>query len=67
MRKILLVYDDELARDFVAATIRDSKYTLLQADDGKSALDMAREQTPDLVFLNVNMPAMDGVAVSQCA
>ena len=55
--------DDELVRDLVAATIRDSKYTLLQADDGASALHMAREQAPDLVFLDVNMPVMDGVAV----
>lgn len=63
VRKILLVDDDELVRDLVAATIRDSKYTLLHADDGKSALHMAREEAPDLVFLDVNMPVMDGVAV----
>lgn len=63
MRKILLVDDDEMVRELVAATLKGGDYTLLQASDGQRGLAIAREQSPDLIFLDVNMPVMDGVSV----
>lgn len=38
---------------------------LLQAADGGEGLKLAREYHPDLIFLDVNMPIMDGFAVCQ--
>jgi DNA-binding response OmpR family regulator len=61
--KILLVDDDDMVRDLVAATLRGGDYQLLQASDGGKGLELAREHQPDLVFLDVNMPVMDGVSV----
>ncbi|HZQ97214.1 MAG TPA: response regulator [Chloroflexota bacterium] len=64
-RKILLVDDDEMVRELVAATLKGGSYQLLQAGDGGKGLQLAREQHPDLIFLDVNMPVMDGVSVCQ--
>jgi two-component system phosphate regulon response regulator PhoB len=64
-RKILLVDDDDMVRDLVAATLKGGDYLLLQAGDGGKGLELAREHRPDIVFLDVNMPVMDGVSVCQ--
>ena len=61
--KILLVDDDDMVRDLVAATLKGGDYQLLQAADGGKGLELAREHRPDIVFLDVNMPVMDGVSV----
>jgi DNA-binding response OmpR family regulator len=63
--KILLVDDDDMVRDLVAATLKGGDYQLLQAADGGKGLELAREHRPDIVFLDVNMPVMDGVSVCQ--
>ena len=63
--KILLVDDDDMVRDLVAATLKGGDYQLLQAADGGSGLELAREHRPDIVFLDVNMPVMDGVSVCE--
>ena len=65
VRKILLVDDDDMVRELVAATLKGGSYQLLQAADGGKGLELAREQRPDLVFLDVNMPVMDGVTVCE--
>jgi two-component system phosphate regulon response regulator PhoB len=65
VRKILLVDDDDMVRDLVAATLKGGDYQLLQAADGGKGLELAREHRPDIVFLDVNMPVMDGVTVCE--
>lgn len=64
-RKILLVDDDDMVRELVAATLKGGSYQLLQAADGGKGLQLAREAKPDLIFLDVNMPVMDGVSVCE--
>jgi two-component system phosphate regulon response regulator PhoB len=64
-RKILLVDDDDMVRELVAATLKGGSYQLLQAADGGKGLALAREVKPDLIFLDVNMPVMDGVSVCE--
>ena len=65
LRTILLVDDDEMVRELVAVTLDGGDDALLQAADGGEGLKIAREYQPDLIFLDVNMPVMDGFAVCQ--
>ena len=65
LRTILLVDDDEMVRELVAVTLDGGDDSLLQAADGGEGLQLAREHHPDIVFLDVNMPVMDGFAVCQ--
>ena len=63
-KKILLADDEEDILMLVSATLGgDEKYGLILARDGEEALTQAREQKPDLVFLDVMMPKMDGFEV----
>jgi len=62
-RRVLLVDDDELIRELVATTLGTGEFGILMAEDGPSALETARGERPDLIFLDVAMPGLDGVEV----
>ena len=47
VRKILLVDDDDMVRDLVAATLKGGDYQLLQAADGGKGLELTREHRPE--------------------
>lgn len=60
----LLVVDDILAnRRLMQAKLEAKYYTVLLAENGQSALEMAREEQPDIILLDVMMPGMDGYEV----
>jgi two-component system chemotaxis response regulator CheY len=61
-RTILVVDDDPLIRRLIATTLEDvSGFDLVQAADGIEALARAREESPSIVFLDIDMPRMDGI------
>ena len=62
-RPRLLLVDDEPTNLQVLRHILQADYRLLFATDGARALQVAREQRPDLVLLDIMMPHMDGYAV----
>ena len=62
-RPRLLLVDDEPTNLQVLRHVLQADYRLLFATDGERALQVAREQRPDLVLLDIMMPHMDGYAV----
>ncbi len=63
MMKILVVDDDRTLSDLVAFALRREGYNTIQAFDGDVALNRWREDAPDLIILDVNLPKKDGFAV----
>jgi two-component system chemotaxis response regulator CheY len=63
MKKILVADDDPTIRLLVNATLRRDTYTLMEAMDGEQTLQVAREEHPDLILLDVGMPLLDGFEV----
>ena len=63
--RTLIVDDEKLARDRLAGFVSrlDDVALVGQAGDGVEALKMIEEERPDLVFLDVQMPGMDGFEV----
>jgi two-component system OmpR family response regulator len=59
-RLILVVDDDATVRSFVSQALGDEGYRVQQATDGKAALIAVRQARPDLILLDVRMPAVDG-------
>jgi DNA-binding response OmpR family regulator len=59
----ILVVDDEAdIRELLRELLRRSDYEVLEAGDGKEALRTLYDASPDLVLLDVSMPALDGWA-----
>ena len=64
--KVLVVEDDTNQRLLYEEELREEGYEVISAGDGREALQVARDSNPDLVILDINMPAMDGLdALSQ--
>ncbi|MGB8348654.1 MAG: response regulator transcription factor [Ktedonobacteraceae bacterium] len=57
---VLVVDDEPRIRDLVRMNLEMERYRVLEACDGREALDQLREHLPDLVVLDVMMPDMDG-------
>ena len=62
-RRILLVEDDPKTRSTVALYLQREGYDVATAEDGLRALELAREQEPHLVVLDLMLPRLDGIEV----
>jgi DNA-binding response OmpR family regulator len=68
MPTVLIVDDEQHIRLLIEQTLEeleDDGVELLTAVDGEQALDVVANQPPDLVFLDVSMPKMDGFEVAR--
>jgi len=63
MTKLLLVEDDETLLDTLTFNLSREGYEVIRASDGVTALDLAREHSPDLIVLDVMLPGLDGLTV----
>ena len=66
MKPRILVVDDEAAiRDSLKMTLEYDGYDVMQAATGEEGVKLIEREAPDLVFLDVKMPGMDGLEVLQ--
>jgi len=57
---VLLVDDDPAIRGMTGALLRAHGYHVIVAAHGREAIERLREQCPDVIVLDLNMPVMDG-------
>jgi len=62
-KKILIVDDEAIMRRNLGKILRLENFETLEAGDGKSAIELARTQLPDLILCDVSMPEVDGHSV----
>lgn len=60
MPAILIVDDEQKMREFVALFLRSSKYTVFEAADGRTALNILSKGTIDLIVLDIMLPDISG-------
>ena len=60
MARILYIEDDEPSRDVLARRLELEGIEVLVAPDGKSGVELARAESPDLILLDLNLPILDG-------
>jgi len=58
-RKILVVDDEPNVRKLLR-TLLKKKFTVLEAEDGSQAVNVASTEKPDLILMDIMMPKMDG-------
>ena len=58
---ILIVDDEPALLDALEPYLRDEAFTVLRATDGRSAIDLALAQQPDLILLDLNLPNVSGL------
>jgi YesN/AraC family two-component response regulator len=66
MTKILIVDDELLSRKKIRRFIenRPESFEILEASNGIEALNLIESQNPDIVFLDIEMPEMNGMGSS---
>lgn len=62
-RRILVVDDEERMVRFIRMNLEHDGFLVVEAFNGKQAIDKLRESTPDLILLDVMMPDLDGFEV----
>lgn len=61
--KILIADDSQFMRESLKDILAEEKYEIVEAVDGKEALEKIETEKPDLVLLDVIMPEVDGMEV----
>ena len=65
MATILVVEDNLHNLKLAQLVLQRAGHEVLSADNGETGLAMAREQHPDLILMDVQMPGMDGLAATR--
>jgi two-component system, OmpR family, phosphate regulon response regulator PhoB len=63
MLTVLIADDEAHVIELVRVTLEDDRVRVIEAADGATALQLAEEFEPELVFLDVNLPDMSGLEV----
>lgn len=63
--KILVVEDNLMNLELVSDVLEANGYQVLQADTGQKALEIAEQELPDLVLMDIQLPEMDGLEVTR--
>jgi twitching motility two-component system response regulator PilH len=58
---VLAVDDEAQTRDFVSTVLEENGYTPILAENGEEALEIVRQNKPDLVILDIMMPKQSGI------
>ena len=61
--KILVADDNAFSRELMRELLETSGHAILEAVNGRNALELIRRCRPDLVFLDLQMPLQDGFSV----
>jgi len=63
-KKILIVEDNPSNMRLIKLALRAKGYTLLEAIDGKEAIDVVLKEQPDIIILDIQLPKMSGIEVA---
>jgi len=63
-KTILVVEDDELNMKLIRALLQMGQFRFLEAQNAEMGLQFAREEKPDLILMDIQLPGMDGLAAT---
>ena len=60
MARILLVEDNEMNRDMLTRRLKRKGYEVVVAKNGQEAIDVARDESPAVILMDLSLPVLDG-------
>lgn len=63
MKKILIAEDRPSSRELIRTVLEGCGYSVAEAVDGRQAVELAKRENPDLLIVDLQMPALDGLGV----
>lgn len=64
-KKILVIEDNELNLKLVRTLLELADFTVLEADNAERGISLAREQNPDLILMDIQLPGQDGLSATK--
>lgn len=64
-KTILVIEDNEMNMKLVRTLLQIGKYRVLEANDAETGISMAQRYLPDLIMMDIQLPAMDGLTASR--
>ena len=64
-KTVLIVDDHPLSRELVVDLLEAAGYTVIQAEDGVGLLERVRDEQPDLILLDLQLPGVDGFTLAR--
>ena len=64
-KTILVIEDNALNMKLVKSLLGIGKYSILSAEDAESGMQVARENHPDLILMDIQLPGMDGLTATK--
>lgn len=64
-KKVLAVEDNKTNMVLISRIVESEGHTLLQAEDGPSALDLLEVEVPDMILLDINIPGIHGLDIAR--
>ncbi len=65
MKRILVVDDDPVIQSLMVEFLSDEGFDIVAAADGHSGVELARQQHPDLILMDLMLPVMDGMCATR--
>jgi CheY-like chemotaxis protein len=62
---VMVVEDDPINMMLITEVLRKMGFNILKAENGKKALEILPQHHPELIFMDVNMPELDGFATTR--
>lgn len=62
-KKILIIEDDKFLRELIARKLENEGYMIAEAIDGEEGMKKIKDETPDLILLDLILPGIDGFEV----
>ncbi len=62
-KKILIIEDEQPIINLLKIRLEASNYEIIFATDGQKGLNMAREEAPDLIILDIMLPSLNGYQI----
>ncbi|MEP6570649.1 MAG: response regulator [Acidobacteriota bacterium] len=64
-RTVLIVEDSDDARYFMRLALEHLGYLVVEAENGARAVEIAEQERPDIILMDLSLPIMDGLAATE--